>query len=489
MKNPLLEMSDLPPFRAIEPAHVEPAIDALLAHNRAEVARLLEAGAAPSWDSLVAPLEALDDRLSRTWSPVGHMNAVVNGPELRAAYEACLPKLSDYATEMGQNEALYQAFQALRDGAEYATLDTAQQKVIDNTLRDFRLSGVALPPAQKARYKELMSELSQLSTQFSNNVLDATNGWTLDLSDPAELAGVPESSLGMMKQAAERAGQPEAWRVTLEFPSYRAVMTYADSRELRAQVYQAFVTRASDQGPQAGEWDNSEVMEEILRRRHELAGLLGFASYAERSLATKMADDPAEVIAFLRDLGARSHALAKGELEELRAYAQAEHGLEELEAWDYGYYGEKLRQAKYAISQEDLKPYFPEGQVLKGLFEVVQRLYGLSVREVPGVEVWHDDARHFEIYDGEAQLRGRFYLDLYARPHKRGGAWMDECQSRRLREGGDVQTPTAYLVCNFARGRRPGPLHPRRGPDPLPRVWPRPAPHAHPGRLRRGLRD
>ncbi|MEN8169210.1 MAG: oligopeptidase A [Pseudomonadota bacterium] len=450
MPNPLLQMTDLPPFHAIKPEHVESAIDTVLAENRAEVVRLLGEVRDSDWDNLVAPLEALDDRLNRIWSPVSHMNSVVNSAELREAYEVCLPKLSDYTTEMGQNEKLFQAFEAIRNGDEYNKLDTAQQKVIDDTLRDFHLSGVALPEEKKARYKELKSELSTLTTKFSNNVLDATNEWNMHLIDRDDLAGLPQSSMGMLKQAAEREGEKKGWWVSLEFPCYFAVMTYADSRELRQRVYEAFVTRASDQGPDAGKWDNSPVMEDILRIRHELAELLGFQNYAERSLATKMAEDPQQVIDFLRDLASRSLGLAREELDEVHSFAKEQHGMESLEAWDLSYYAEKLRQAKYAISQEDLKPYFPEERVIGGLFEVVNRLYGLDIRQAEKFDSWHDDVRFYEIYDNSGALRGRFYLDLYARPHKRGGAWMDECISRRRLADDEVQIPAAYLVCNFA---------------------------------------
>jgi oligopeptidase A len=450
MSNPLLQMTDLPPFHAIKPEHVEPALDEVLAENRAEVARLLGEVSDPDWDNLVAPLEALDDRLNRIWSPVSHMNSVVNSIELREAYEACLPKLSDYTTEMGQNKKLFQAFEVIRNGTEYEKLDTAQQKMIEDTLRDFHLSGVALPEEKKARYKELKSELSILTTKFSNNVLDATNEWNMHLSGRDDLAGLPQSSMDMLKQAAEREGEKRGWWVSLEFPCYFAVMTYADSRELRQRVYEAFVTRASDRGPDAGKWDNSPVMEDILRIRHELAELLGFQNYAERSLATKMAEDPQQVIDFLRDLASRSLGLARDELDEVHSFAKEQHGMESLEAWDLGYYAEKLRQAKYAISQEDLKPYFPEDRVIGGLFEVVNRLYGLDIRQVEKFDSWHDDVRFYEIYDNSGALRGRFYLDLYARPHKRGGAWMDECISRRRLADDEVQIPAAYLVCNFA---------------------------------------
>ena len=450
MANPLLEMTDLPLFSTIKPEHVEPAIDTILADNRAEVARLLDEVAEPGWEDLVAPLEALDDRLNRAWSPVSHMNSVVNSPELREAYEACLPKLSDYATEMGQNEKLFQAFERIRNGGEYETLDTAQQKMIDDTLRDFHLSGVALPTEKKARYKELKAELSKLTTKFNNNVLDATNEWNMHLTDKRDLAGLPESSLGMMKQAAEREGHNKGWWVSLEFPSYFAVMTYADSSELRQRVYEAFVTRASEQGPDAGKWDNGPVMEDILQIRHELSDLLGFSNYAERSLATKMAEEPQQVIDFLRDLASRSLGLAQEELDEVHTFAREQHGKAKLEAWDLSYFAEKLRQSKYAISQEDLKPYFPEDKVIGGLFEVVKRLYGLDIRELSEIDSWHQDVRFYEIYDSSDTLRGRFYLDLYARPHKRGGAWMDECISRRKLADGSVQVPAAYLVCNFA---------------------------------------
>ena len=449
MPNPLLEMTDLPPFHAIRAEHVEPAIDTILAENRAAVEQLLTQNEAFSWDNLVRPLEALDDRLNRAWSPVGHMNAVLNSEELRQAYNACLPKLSEYATEMGQNTALFEAFKSIAEGPEYPLLQAAQQKVINNALRDFRLSGIDLPEADKARYKDLKQQLSKLTSQFSDNLLDATNHWKKHLTEQQALAGLPEASLGLAKQTAEREGL-EGWLLTLEFPSYFAVMTYADDAELRREMYEAYTTRASDKGPDAGRWDNSELMEDILRIRHELAQLLGFDNYAERSLATKMAESPEQVVDFLNDLARRSLALAREELDEIRQFAREAHQHEKLEAWDISYFAEKLRQAKYAISQQDLKPYFPESQVVQGLFEVVKRLYGLAIKEVEGVATWHEEVRFFEIVDAQGTRRGRFYLDLYARPNKRGGAWMDECLSRRRLDDDSVQLPTAYLTCNFA---------------------------------------
>lgn len=447
MPNPLLEMNGLPPFHAIRPEHVEPAIDTVLAENRAAVERLLQQGTY-HWDNLLAPLEALDDRLSRTWSPVSHLNAVMNSEELRAAYNACLPKLSAYATELGQNEGLYRALQAIRDGAEYAQLSAARRKHLDNLLRDFRLSGVDLPPQQKARFKAASEELSRATARFEEHLLDATNGWHLLISDESRLAGIPDSSKGMMRQAAQREGQ-EGWRIGLDFPSYFAVMTHADDRALREELYTAYSTRASDQGPQAGRWDNGPVMEQILSLRHELAQLLGYPSHAEHSLATKMADTPQQVLGFLRDLAARSLAMARSELDEIAAYANGQHGHGELAVWDINYYAEKLRRHKYNLSQEDLKPWFPADRVVAGMFEVVQRLFGLDIRAVDGIQTWHEDVRLYDIFDSAGAPRGRFYLDLYARPKKRGGAWMDECIRSRTLEDGSRQTPVAYLTCNF----------------------------------------
>ena len=449
MPNPLLEMTGLPPFKDIRPEHVEPAIDILLEENRRQVEQLLSENDHYTWDNLVAPLESLDDRLNRAWSPVSHMNAVVNSEELREAYNACLPKLSAYATEMGQNERLYQAFKQIAEGDEFGRLNHAQQTLLENSLRDFHLSGIALPPEQKRRFKEKKQKLARLTSKFSENLLDATNGWSKLIIDESLLAGLPESSLGLLRQNAETKGE-EGWLLTLDFPCYFAVMTFADNHGLREELYEAYTTRASDCGPHARRWDNTPLMEDILRLRHEMADLLGYRSYAERSLVTKMAESPEQVLDFLRDLASRSLALARHELEEVHAFARDEYGAGELAAWDIGYYSEKLRQHRYAISQEDLRPYFPEQRVLDGLFEVVRLLYGLDIREVKGVQSWHPDVRFFEIYDNQEQLRGRFYLDLYARSNKRGGAWMDECISRRVDEGGEVQTPVAYLVCNFS---------------------------------------
>ncbi len=448
MSNPLLEMEGLPPFRHILPEHVEPAIDTVLARNRARLEALLQQGAPYGWDNLVQPLEEMEDRLERVWSPVSHMNSVVNSESLRQAYNACLPKLSDYATEMGQNRALYEAFRDIAEGEGFTQLEPAQQKVIDNALRDFRLAGVDLPPAKQARYREIQQRLARLTSKFEENLLDATQAWSKLITDEERLAGLPESARAQARQAAEQRGL-EGWLFTLEFPSYYAVMTHADDADWRRETYEAYVTRASDQGPHAGKWDNGPIMEEILALRHELARLLGYANFAERSLATKMAPSPEKVMAFLRDLADRSLGQAREELEELRRFAREHHGVEELAAWDISYYSEKLRQHRYALSDEDLRPYFPEDRVIPGLFEVVKRLYGLEIRRLDGVETWHDDVHFYEIRDKDGHLRGQFYLDLYARPKKRGGAWMDVCISRMRRADGTVQTPVAYLTCNL----------------------------------------
>ena len=448
MTNPLLNINDLPEFSRIEPRHVRPAVEQLLAEGRQQIEELLAANTTYTWDNLVAPLEAMDDRINRAWSPVSHMNSVVNTDELRDAYNACLPLLSEYGTELGQHEGLYRAYRQIADGEQYAQLDTAQQKVIDNALRDFRLSGIELPQEQRDRFKAIMQELSKLASTYSDNVLDATHAWHKQITDEALLAGLPESARSLAKQTAAQRDL-DGWVFTLEFPSYYAVMTYADDRALREEIYTAYVTRASDQGPHAGQWDNAENMEQIVSLRHEAAQLLGYPNYAERSLATKMAKTTDQVMQFLDDLATRSRPAAVTELEDVRTFAAETHGEQDLQAWDIGYFSEKLRQDRYAISQEELKPYFPEPRVISGLFAIVERLYGLKIAQVDDVDTWHEDVRYYRITDADGHIRGEFYFDLYARPHKRGGAWMDECICRRRTSKG-VQLPVAYLTCNFS---------------------------------------
>jgi len=448
MNNPLLEIKGLPPFTKIKPEHVVPAIEGILDESRRDVAALLAANDTYTWENLIHPLEELGDRLNRAWSPVSHLNAVVNSDALREAYNACLPKLSNYASEMGQNEDLFRAYQQIAEGPVYETLDIAQKKIIDNALRDFRLSGIDLAPKDKARYKEIMEQLSALTSKFSDNLLDATNAWKKEITDKSQLAGLPESAVAMAKQTAERE-KVAGWVFNLEFPSYLPVMTYADNRALRQEVYTAYVTRASDEGPNAGQWDNTPNMEAILALRHETARLLGFENYSAYSLATKMAASSDQVLSFLKELAGRSLPRARQELDEVRAFAKSEYQVDELEAWDVPYFSEKLRQHKYAITQEELKPYFSVENALKGMFAVVDRLYGLSISRLEGIEVWHEDVRFYEIRDHGGEIRGQFYLDLYARPHKRGGAWMGDCITRKRTADG-IQTPVAYLVCNFS---------------------------------------
>ncbi|ATJ84455.1 oligopeptidase A [Halomonas beimenensis] len=454
--NPLLDAHALPPFAEIQPEHVVPAIETLLAENREAIDALVaraEEGAR-TWESLAAPLEALNDRLSRAWSPVSHLNGTMNNEALRQAYETSLGLLSDYSTWLGQHEGLFRAWQALKDGPAWETLDEGQRRTVDNALRDFRLAGVDLPPEQKRRYGEIQSRLSSLANTFSNQLLDATQAWHLDLSDADRLAGLPDSALDTLAANARAKGR-EGYRLTLDFPSFMPVMTHADDRELRREVYTAFVTRASDRGPNAGEFDNAPIMEETLALRHELARLLGFATYADYSLATKMAESPRQVIGFLEDLAQRAVPQAREEFADLQAFARDSLGLEDLQPWDVGYASEKLREARFAISQEELRPYFPAPRVVDGLFRVVERLYGVSFEEDASAPRYHPDVRYFRILEDGTPIAG-FYLDLYAREGKRGGAWMDECRVRRL-EAGELQLPVAYLTCNFTRpvGDRP----------------------------------
>ena len=445
--NILLNMTGLPPFSKIKPNDIIPAVEQVLKESKEQVEQLLAAATVYTWDNLVMPLELIEERISRIWSPVSHMNSVVNSDELRDAYNACLPKLSEYSTQMGQNEALFNAFKQIRESNEFAQLNEAQQKIINNAIRDFRLSGVELGAEDKKRYQEIMQQLSSLTSKYEQNLLDATNAWKKEIKDENLLSGLPDSSKALAKQMAE-AEAKDGWLLSLEFPSYYPVMLYADNRQLREEMYTAYSTRASDQGANP-DWDNSSIMDEILALRHESANLLGFKNYAERSLATKMAASTDQVLGFLNELVEKSLPVAKKEFAELEVFAKQEYDVDHLEAWDVPYFSEKLREKTYAISQEELKPYFSEDNVLNGLFSVVNRLYGLQIKEVKGVDVWHKDVRFFEIKDEKGELRGQFFLDLYARPNKRGGAWMDDCLTRLVVDD-QVQAPVAYLTCNFS---------------------------------------
>lgn len=444
--NPLLNISDLPPFDKIQPDQVTPALEQLLTENRATVEATLKAAQAtakPTWQQLITPLEEADDRLSRSWSPVSHLNAVKNNPELREAYQACLPKLSDYSTWFNQNPELFKAYQALANNKD-AQLNTAQQKMLDNALRDFRLSGVDLPEAKKQRFAQIQQRLSELSNSFSNNLLDATQAWTKLITDESQLSGLPESA---KESAAAEAKDQKGWLFTLDFPSFQPVMTYADNPELRQEVYTAFVTRASDQGPSAGKWDNAPLMEEILALKEEQAKLLGFESYAHLSVEKKMARSPEEVMEFLQNLAAKSYPQAKQEFAELTVFAQ-QQGVDNLAPWDVGYYSEKLRLERYALSQEELRPWFPAGKVLEGLFKISSQLFNVEFKQDPKVATWHSDAHYYQVLRNGQQIAG-FYLDLYAREGKRGGAWMGTCRNRRRTGKDEIQLPVAYLTCNF----------------------------------------
>jgi oligopeptidase A len=445
MTNPLLEHHPLPPFSRIEAQHVEPAIRQLIDRNKQAIEDLLLDQDCYSWETLLQPLEQLEDELAQAWSPVSHLNSVRNSDELREAYNACLPLFSQYSTWMGQHPRLYRAYQSIADSDSFATLSTAQRTAIEHALRDFRLAGVALPEQQQARYGELRKRLSELGSKFGENVLDATNAWTRQASRE-ELQGLPDTALANAAQAARQKGL-EDYLITLDFPSLSPVLNYCENRALREEVYTANCTRASEVGPNAGQWDNTAIITETLELRQQLAQLLGFDNYAELSLATKMADSPQRVIDFMAQLASQSSAQAQTEWRDLREFAQREDGITELQAWDVSYYSEKLRQARYRVSQEDIRPYLPVSRALPGLFAVVQRLYGLKIREVEAFDSYHPDARLFEILE-DGEIIARFFLDLYARSDKRGGAWMDDCRVRR-RQGEQLQIPVAYLVCNF----------------------------------------
>ncbi len=452
MNNPLLQKEGLPAFESIEASHIEPAIDQILLENREAVKSLLSTTKDYNWDNLLQKFEDMDDHLNKAWSPASHLHSVADNDQLREAYNACLPKLSDYSTEMGQNENLFHAYETIANSDDYESLSAAQKKIIKNALRDFRLSGIDLDDEKKERYKIIQQELSRLQTKFEENLLDATHAWEKHITDADELSGLPESALALAAQTA-KSKDKEGWFFTLDFPSYMPVMQYADNAELRKEFYQAYVTRASDQAPKENsDWDNSKVMLEILKLRTEKAKLLGFDSYAHYSLATKMAESPEEVLEFLNDLAKRTKEYAKNEFEELKQFAKEVTGdtadVTELDAWDVAYYAEKLRQKKFDISQEVLRPYFPVNQVIEGLFAITHKLYDVSIKQRQGVQTWHKDVMFFDILEPNGDIRGSFYLDLYAREHKRGGAWMDECVVRK-KSSASIQNPVAYLTCNF----------------------------------------
>ena len=445
--NPLLIDSARPAFEEINIKHFEPAISAILEENRRLVSALIEKGAC-SWDDLAYPREKAEDRLNNAWSVVSHFNAVLNSEELREIYKKLIASLTAYTTEQGQNVELYQAYQKLADSDEFVGLNQAQKQSINHILRGFKLSGVALEEASKQKYSVLKQKLSGLSNRFSENVLDATQAWSMYFKDERELHGIPKSAMQLLASLAKERGHESGYLITLDAPSYLPVMTYCEDRKIREALYEAFLTRASDQGPNAGKWDNSDNIREILTSRQELAALLSFDNYAERSLATKMAPSVAEVVGFLEQLADKGIASAKNEFTQLCEFALNEDGIEDLALWDTAFYAEKLRQQCFDISQEELKPYFPTPIVTKGMFDVVEKLFDIQVIFRPEVTTYHPDAKYFSIYSEGEEVAG-FYFDLYARKNKRGGAWMGDCRVRRRLENGDIQLPVAFMVCNF----------------------------------------
>src|SRR5215470_12727608 len=448
MDNPLLDQDALPQFMRIRPEHVEPAVREVLSANRARIGELATL-TAPTFATVVEPLEELHHRTSRTWSPVSHLNAVLNSESLRSSYNACLPLLSAYQTDLAQCEPLYQAYRTIAEQQD-AALAPVQRQVIAHAVRDFRLAGVGLPPERKEGFKTAMLELAQLQAKFEENVLDATNAWSWRVTDPDELRGLNEMLIEQARRRAEEQNAP-GWILRLDQPTYVAVVTDAESPQLRRAFYEAWATRASDRGPTAGRWDNSQVMEQILTRRHEVARLLDYPDYAQYALATRMAHSVEEVLGFLHELLGAARSAAQAEFAELEAFAGRK-----LAAWDVGFYAERLQRERFRISQEELRPYFPLPRVLAGLFEAAERLFAVRIRERPGVPAWHADVRFFEISSAGGEPIGSFYLDAYARPNKRSGAWMDECIGRKRLSSG-VALPVAYLVCNFLPpgGERP----------------------------------
>ncbi|MBI4807886.1 MAG: M3 family metallopeptidase [Nitrosomonadales bacterium] len=447
--NPLLDLSGLPRFAEIKTEHVTPAVDELLARNRAQTEKLLADGTSPTWDNFVQPFEDANEQLSRAWGQVGHLNMVMNSTELREVYNTNLPKVTQYYAELSQNLALFQKYKAIRNSDGYAALNAAQKKVIENELRDFRLGGAELPEDKKARFMAIQEALSEQTSKFSDNLLDATNAYTCVIENEKDISGIHADERQVAAEAAKEAGK-QGWLFTLKAPSYGPLLQYADSRELRERMYRAYTTRASEllaEGCKI-DWNNTPLMTQILALRAEEAHMLGFGNYAEFSLASKMADTPQQVAEFLRELAQRAKPFAEKDLQELREFAAAQLGMPDVQAWDIAYAGEKLRQQRYAFSEQEVKQYFPEDAVLAGLFGLVETLFGLKI-ELSTAPVWHDTVRFFDIRDNKGRLIGQFYLDLYARASKRGGAWMDDAITRRRTSRG-IQTPVAYLNCNFA---------------------------------------
>lgn len=450
-ENPLLNFNDLPLFSKIKPEHVLPAVTTTLEKCREVVTEMVSNQDNLTWDSFCAPLDEVHDQLDKVWSPVSHMNSVVNTKELRAAYEECLPLLSDYGTWIGQHKGLFACYNKIYNSNDFQKLNQAQQKSITNALRDFHLSGIELEPEQQLRFGEISKKLSELASKFSNNVLDATMGWYKHITDKEQLTGLPQSAIDAASEAA-KAKDLAGFVFTLEYPSYIPVLTYCDNCELRREMYSAFATRASDQGPLAGKFDNTAIMQEELHLRAELANLLGFKTFSDKSLATKMAESPQQVLDFLNDLAKKAKPKGEQEIKELKAFVKKEYKIDQIDSWDLAYYSEKYKQYLFKISDEDLRPYFPEKQVIKGLFAIMHKVFKMQIKPHPQkVDTWNPSVSFYDIFDNKGELRGQFYLDLYAREHKRGGAWMADCHTARITKAGERQTPVAFLTCNFNR--------------------------------------
>jgi len=436
----------LPQFSKVDVAHFKSHLEVLLKTNLERIDNLLKENHHYTWDNLIYPLDDLADSLERFWSPMSHLHSVMDSPSLRECYDACLPLLSAYDAAVGQNQDLYRAIKSI----DIHSLDDVQKKIITDTIREFELSGVALSETDKKRFEAIQARLAELSNKFENNVLDAAHAFKLHITDPNRLAGLPEHAMNTARECAMEQGL-DGYILTLEYPCFQAVMTHGKDRDLREEIYQAYVTRASDQGPSAGTFDNTFLINEILALRHEKAQLLGFANYAELSLATKMAESTSQVLEFMNDLVARASKQAKGEFKELEQFAAEQFNISPVRPWDVAYLSEKRRQDLFSLSQEELRPYFPQPKVMQGLFAIVKKLYGMTIEEIKGVDVWHKDVQCYGIIDAHNQVRGYVYTDLFARPHKRSGAWMDSMQSRRKLEHGAIQLPIATLTCNFAK--------------------------------------
>ena len=447
MENPLLDLSGLPRFGEFGPDQVLPAIDQLLADYRNGLDQISEPEATPEWASLVDAETRLADRLMRAWSAVSHLSRVQDSADLRAVYNQALQAITRHSSERSQNQGLFQAYQQLMKSDQFDGLTGPQQQLIKNELRDFHRAGVDLTADDRARYRDLVDELSRLGNKFSENLLDATNGWKKLIGQADKLAGLPINEMNLLAGLAKQAGE-DGWLINLSFPSYNAVLTYADDRKLRETVYQAYVTRASDQGPNPGQWDNGPLIAEILAAQHELATLLGFSNYPEYALEVRMAVSPQQVMEFLNALLKRARPVAHQQFEELGAFARRLGGPKQLQAWDLAYWSEKLRQQRYVISDEQLRPYLAADRVVMGLFKMLRQLYGVQLKTNTEVVVWHPDVRYVDLLDESGRTLGGIYLDLYARDDKRGGAWMDVCQSRMSIEQ-HRQLPVAYLSCNF----------------------------------------